>query len=187
MTYQSLSPKWPAAQARRGSMSFATCDREATQAPGHFGLNARRLLKYWSAPRCCGFWRWPRRERSADIRSDLGQGSNAGERQNPRNRSGATQKGSWRRRVLVTARLTGCASLASCHLPFYVYARRTPVFQQSPKGRSSLGECRRRSLGQYHNGYRPLRLLLEIRPNSLRRLASHTGYTTLMAALEPVS
>jgi len=24
------------------------------------------------------FWRWPRRERSADIRSDLGQASNAG-------------------------------------------------------------------------------------------------------------
>ena len=38
----------------------------------------RRLLKYWSGPRCCGFWRWPRRERSADIRCDLGQASNAG-------------------------------------------------------------------------------------------------------------
>ena len=22
----------------------------------------RRLLKYWSGSRCCGFWRWPRRE-----------------------------------------------------------------------------------------------------------------------------
>jgi hypothetical protein len=31
--------KWPAAKARRGSMSFATCDRDATQAPGHFQLN----------------------------------------------------------------------------------------------------------------------------------------------------
>jgi hypothetical protein len=38
----------------------------------------RRLLKHWSGPRCCRFWRWPRRERSADIRSDLGQASNAG-------------------------------------------------------------------------------------------------------------
>ena len=31
-----LSSKWPAAKARRGSMSFTTCDRDATQAPGHF-------------------------------------------------------------------------------------------------------------------------------------------------------
>jgi len=39
MTYQSLGSKWPAAKARRESMSFATCDRGATQAPGHFELN----------------------------------------------------------------------------------------------------------------------------------------------------
>src|SRR4029077_10767217 len=39
MTCQSLSSKWPAAKARRGSMSFTTCDRVATQAPGHFQLN----------------------------------------------------------------------------------------------------------------------------------------------------
>src|SRR5438445_3245200 len=39
MTFQSLSSKWPIAKARRESMSFATCDREATQAPGHFQLN----------------------------------------------------------------------------------------------------------------------------------------------------
>jgi hypothetical protein len=39
MTYQSLSSKWPAAKARRESMSSATCDRGATQAPGHFQLN----------------------------------------------------------------------------------------------------------------------------------------------------
>src|SRR5436190_22048184 len=55
--------------------------------------NLRRLLKYWSGSRCCGFWRWPRRERSADIRSDLGQASNAGQRQNQRNPWGARQKG----------------------------------------------------------------------------------------------
>jgi hypothetical protein len=39
MTYQSLSSKWPVAKARRGNMSAATCDRDATQAPGHFQLN----------------------------------------------------------------------------------------------------------------------------------------------------
>ncbi|PYI49675.1 MAG: hypothetical protein DMF10_00850 [Verrucomicrobia bacterium] len=39
MAGQSLSSKWPAAKARRGSMSFATCDRDATQAPGRFQLN----------------------------------------------------------------------------------------------------------------------------------------------------
>jgi hypothetical protein len=41
-------------------------------------------------------WILPRRlsgERSADIRSDLGQASNAGQRQNRRNPSGAKQKG----------------------------------------------------------------------------------------------
>jgi hypothetical protein len=39
MTWQALSSKWSAAKARGGSMSFATCDRDATQAPGHFQLN----------------------------------------------------------------------------------------------------------------------------------------------------
>jgi hypothetical protein len=39
MARQSLNSKWPAAKARRGSMSFPTCDRDATQAPGHFQLN----------------------------------------------------------------------------------------------------------------------------------------------------
>src|SRR5947209_3023330 len=29
----------------------------------------RRLLKYWSESRCCGFWRWPRREA---VRAGLG-------------------------------------------------------------------------------------------------------------------
>ena len=52
-----------------------------------------RLLEYWSGPRCRRFWRWPRRERSADIRSDLGQASNAGQQQKRRNPSGAKQKG----------------------------------------------------------------------------------------------
>src|SRR5947207_6017057 len=35
------------------------------------------------------FWRWPRRERSTDIRSDLGQASNAGQRQKRGNPTGA--------------------------------------------------------------------------------------------------
>jgi hypothetical protein len=39
MACQSLSSKWLAAKARRESMSSATCDRGATQAPGHFQLN----------------------------------------------------------------------------------------------------------------------------------------------------
>jgi hypothetical protein len=36
------------------------------------------------------FWRWPRRKRSADIRSDLGPASNAGPRQKRRNPPGAS-------------------------------------------------------------------------------------------------
>jgi len=38
------------------------------------------------------FWRWPRRERIADIRSDPGQASNAGQHRKRRNPSGARQK-----------------------------------------------------------------------------------------------
>lgn len=52
-----------------------------------------RLLKYRNGPRCCPFWRWPRRERSADIRRDLGQASNAGQRQKGCNSPGESQKG----------------------------------------------------------------------------------------------
>jgi len=39
------------------------------------------------------FWRWPRRERSADIRSDLGQASNAGQHQKRRNPPGRKAEG----------------------------------------------------------------------------------------------
>jgi hypothetical protein len=39
------------------------------------------------------FLGWQRRERSADIRSDLGQASNAGQGQKRRNPEGAKQKG----------------------------------------------------------------------------------------------
>lgn len=39
------------------------------------------------------FWRWPRRELGADIRSDLGQASNAGQRQNQRNPGGREAEG----------------------------------------------------------------------------------------------
>jgi hypothetical protein len=45
---------------------------------GRYKVEVKRLLKYWSGPRCCRFWRWPRRERSADIRSDLGQSRRRG-------------------------------------------------------------------------------------------------------------
>ena len=50
---------------------------------------------------------------------------------------GARQKGNWLRRSVVTAHCGGCASLASCHLPFCLYARPIPVFQQSPKGQAN--------------------------------------------------
>src|SRR6266571_422967 len=63
------------------------------------------------------FWRWPRRERSADIRSDLGQASNAGQRQKRSNPSGASQKGRLAASLLRCSPLRGCASLAPCHPP----------------------------------------------------------------------
>src|SRR6266581_1292434 len=65
------------------------------------------------------FWRWPRRERSADIRSDLGQASNAGQRQKRRNPTGARQKGRSAASLLRCPDVSGrgCASLAPCHPP----------------------------------------------------------------------
>lgn len=50
-------------------------------------------MRYWNGPALCRFWRWPRRERSADIHSDLGQVSNGGQHQKRHNPSGAIQKG----------------------------------------------------------------------------------------------
>src|SRR6266481_1487529 len=63
------------------------------------------------------FWRWPRRECSAEIRSDLGQASNAGQRQKRSNPPGASQKGRLAASLLRCSPLRGCASLAPCHPP----------------------------------------------------------------------
>src|SRR6266536_6105596 len=65
------------------------------------------------------FWRWPRRERSADIRSDLGQASNpeSFRGQKRRNPTGARQKGRLAASLLRCSPLRGCASLAPCHPP----------------------------------------------------------------------
>ena len=63
------------------------------------------------------FWRWPRHECSADIRSDLGQASNAGQRQKRRNPPGASQKGRLAASLVRCSPLPGYASLAPCHPP----------------------------------------------------------------------
>src|SRR6266481_7084838 len=77
----------------------------------------------------------PSRTGIADIRSDLGQASNAGQRQNQRNPGGREAEGqlaaSLARYPAGAGR--GCASLAPCHLPFCLYARPIPFFQKSPK------------------------------------------------------
>jgi len=77
------------------------------------------------------FWRWPRRECSADIRSDLGQASNAGQRQKRRNPPGARQKGGWLRRSFVAARHRDAPHSLLAIRRFCLYARPIPVFQQS--------------------------------------------------------
>jgi len=63
------------------------------------------------------FWRRPRREHSADIRSDLRQASNASQRQKGRNPTGERQKGRLPASLLRCSPFRGCASLASCHPP----------------------------------------------------------------------
>ena len=61
--------------------------RVSAREHGYGAMRARkRLLKYWSGSRCCGFLRCQGAKRSADMRSDLGPASNAGQRQNQRNR-----------------------------------------------------------------------------------------------------
>ena len=72
-------------------------------------------------------------KRGADIRSDLGQASNAGQRQNQRNPGGREAEGHLAASLVRYSPLRGCALLAPCHPPFCLYARPTPVFQQSPK------------------------------------------------------
>jgi hypothetical protein len=72
-------------------------------------------------------------KRSADIRCDLGQASNVGQRQNQRNRRWREAEGQLAASLGRYSPLRGCASLAPCHLPFCLYARPIPVFQQSPR------------------------------------------------------
>src|SRR6266481_2279625 len=75
----------------------------------------------------------PSRTGIADIRSDLGQASNAGQRQNQRNPGGREAEGQLAASLARYSPLRGCASLAPCHLPFCLYARPIPFFQKSPK------------------------------------------------------
>jgi hypothetical protein len=97
------------------------------------GKAVRRLLKYWSGPCCWRYWRWPRRERSVDIRVISAQ---RGRRGDPaRANIGATlrtrgRRGGWPRHLLVAAHFGDAASLLAIH-PFCLYARVTPVFQQT--------------------------------------------------------
>ena len=89
----------------RSAAPWRVCPRKSTWPITRRRGRFRRLLKYWSGPRCCRFWRWSRRERSADIRSDLGPASNpeSFRGQKRRNPSGARQTSRGRRRSLVTA------------------------------------------------------------------------------------
>jgi hypothetical protein len=77
----------------------------------------RRLLKYWSDPRRCRCWRWPRRERSVDISSNLGPASNAESfrDQSRRNPAGERLKERLAASITRCTPLWGCASLASRH------------------------------------------------------------------------
>jgi transposase-like protein len=75
--------------------------------------------------RCSRFWRWPRRERSADIRSDLGQGSNAGQRQKRRNPKGESALG---RLAALAARSKPAAGI----FPRVRLAIRPKVFSRDP-------------------------------------------------------
>ena len=85
-------------------------------------------------------------KRSADIRSDLGQASNEGQRQNQRNPGGREAEGQLAASLVRYSPLRGCASLAPCHPPFCLYARPIPVFQLSPSAFVRRRARRRRAL-----------------------------------------
>ena len=95
------------------------------------GKAVRRLLKYWSGPRCCRFWRWPRRERSADIRAISAKRATPASAKIDATLRARGRRGGWPRRLLVAAHCGDAPrSLLAIH-PFCLYARATPVFQQT--------------------------------------------------------
>ena len=57
-------------------------------------------------------------KRSVDIHCDLGQASNAGQREKQRNPAGREAEGQLAALLTCSSPLRGCASLAPCHPPF---------------------------------------------------------------------
>ena len=94
----------------------------------------RRLLKYWSAPRCCRFLalakagaqrRYPQRSRPSEQRRPATKATQPfGREANKQRASSLSSRYS---------PLRGRASLAPCPPPVCLYARPTPIFQQSPR------------------------------------------------------
>jgi len=80
-------------------------------------------------------------KRSADIQCDLGQVSNAGQRQNQRNRRRREAEGQLAASLGRYSPQRGCASLAPCHPPFCLYARPIPIFQQALRTFTQLLVC----------------------------------------------
>ena len=72
-------------------------------------------------------------KRSVDIRSDLGQASNAGQRQNQRNRRRREAEGQLAASLGRYSPLKGMRLPRSLPSALCLYARPVPVFQQSPK------------------------------------------------------
>ena len=138
-------------QRRQGEKALPGLDRHvgsSAQGSGRswphrtrsFLATLRRLLKYWHGPRCGRIWRWPRRERSADIHAIPGQ------RQIRRHLRARVGKGGWPLHPLVAAHSRDVPrSFLAIH-PFVLYARATPVFQQSfrPSGEPSMSALARR-------------------------------------------
>ena len=108
------------------------------QIPGTAGRVARSLLKYWSGSRCCSFWRWPRRECSADILAISTQRATpASAKTNAtRGREAEGASGGVARSLQPAAGMRLARLLAI--RPFCLYARPAPVFQQAPRRQALL-------------------------------------------------
>jgi len=114
---------------RRGSVF-----RETAHAP-------KRLLKYWNGPRCCGFWRWPRRE--AQCRYPVRSRPSEQRRPTPKSTQPSTARG---------RRAAGCVArslqpTAGMRLPRSLPSARLPLRATHPNISTGSESAARRSAG----------------------------------------
>jgi len=91
---------------------------------------SRETSKNWSGPRCCEFLVLAQgAKRPVPISAAISAKRATQASAKSTHPGGREQKGSWLRRLLVTAPCGMAPRLAPCHLPFCLYARPIPFFK----------------------------------------------------------